>query len=147
MILPELTKRTTPGTVETWQIAVVDHHRGGCIFTTSGPLYGEKKHVEEWIYGDKDKSDTPYEQAQAIAQAAWDEKIAEGYKQVITRDEAARLAVQKRYQHLGDDIEVESKDQVIHLQERGTGVEDWAWVQVWLIVPADEINKAQLEGV
>jgi hypothetical protein len=37
-----------------------------------------------------------------------------------------------------DELEIDDDAQVTHLDEPDTGVEGYAWVQAWVLVPADE---------
>ena len=60
---------------------------------------------------------------------------------IDTRDEAARQAARKLYLTANDDVQIDRNAVVSHLDEAGTGVEDAAWVQAWVFVPSEEIDK------
>ena len=50
-------------------------------------------------------------------------------------DDEARILANEQYARGSDDtIEVDEDARVIHLDEQGTGVEGWAWVQTWVLV-------------
>lgn len=55
------------------------------------------------------------------------------------RDRSAVRAAMRL--HATDDCEVDTDARVSWLDEPGTGVEGAAWVQVWKLIPADEIAK------
>lgn len=59
----------------------------------------------------------------------------------VDRDTAARHAARKLYQD--NECEIDSDARVVFLDEPGTEVAGWAWVQTWRLVPADEIAAVE----
>ena len=60
-------------------------------------------------------------------------------------DERAREKARKLYGT--EEIQIDNDAEVSHLDEPSTDVEGWAWVQAWVLVPADDADPAVASDV